>query len=95
MRYAREVEIYCRGHVSQAATESSMGGDRGGRPRKSEGRPAAVKRIPPGLRSAVAEDGGSDAASRSRGGLERREASLSPPVSEVLSAAARRPLKIC
>ncbi|HEY7855985.1 MAG TPA: hypothetical protein VIC32_06040, partial [Terriglobales bacterium] len=63
--------------VSQAATESSMGGDRGGGPRtgvpsaasgrwggrNSEGRPAVVKRIPPGLRSAVAEDGGSDAAS--------------------------------
>jgi hypothetical protein len=59
-----------------AATESSVGGDRGGGARNSEGRPAAVKRIPPELRSAVAEDGGSDAASRSRGGLERREASL-------------------
>jgi BlaI family transcriptional regulator, penicillinase repressor len=61
---------------SQAATESSVGGDRDGGSRNSEGRPAAVKQIPPDLRSAVAEDGGSDAASRSRGGLERREASL-------------------
>src|SRR6185312_2103114 len=68
-----------RPHLTQAATESSMGGDRGGRPRNSEGRPAAVNRIPPHLRSHLHGDGHSDVATRSRGGLERREASLGRP----------------
>jgi hypothetical protein len=47
--------------------------------RNSEGRPAAVNRILPHLRSHLHGDGHSDVATRSRGGLERREASLRRP----------------